>query len=129
MAKEPFTDKALRKAVTFAIDRKEILDRWRDDIDALAALPNVVAKHSGLGMPVLGLGRLPREEFRDAVAPLVIHLDHAFGPERTFWSSNFPIDKPNTALPDTIWALREILGDRFDENRMLRDNATRVYRI
>jgi peptide/nickel transport system substrate-binding protein len=27
MAKEPFTDKALRKAVTFAIDRKEILDK------------------------------------------------------------------------------------------------------
>jgi peptide/nickel transport system substrate-binding protein len=27
MAKEPFTDKALRKAVAFAIDRKEILDK------------------------------------------------------------------------------------------------------
>jgi peptide/nickel transport system substrate-binding protein len=27
VAKEPFNDKALRKAVTFAIDRKEILDR------------------------------------------------------------------------------------------------------
>ena len=27
MAKEPFTDKNLRKAVTFALDRKEILDR------------------------------------------------------------------------------------------------------
>ena len=27
LAKEPFNDKALRKAVTFAIDRKEILDR------------------------------------------------------------------------------------------------------
>ena len=27
LAKEPFTDKALRKAVTFAIDRKEILDK------------------------------------------------------------------------------------------------------
>jgi peptide/nickel transport system substrate-binding protein len=27
MAKEPFTDKALRKAVTFAIDRKELLDK------------------------------------------------------------------------------------------------------
>jgi peptide/nickel transport system substrate-binding protein len=27
MAKEPFTDKALRKAVAFAIDRKEIVDR------------------------------------------------------------------------------------------------------
>ena len=27
LAKEPFSDKALRKAVTFGIDRKEILDR------------------------------------------------------------------------------------------------------
>ncbi len=118
-----------RHTGTTAAERKEILDRWRGDVDELAALPNVVAKHSGLGMPVLGLGRLPREEFRDAVAPLVTHLDHAFGPERTFWSSNFPIDKPNISLPDTIWALREILGDRFDENRMLRDNAKRVYRV
>lgn len=118
-----------RHTGTTAAERREILDRWRGDVDELAALPNVVAKHSGLGMPVLGLGRLPREEFRDAVAPLVTHLDRVFGPERTFWSSNFPIDKPNTSLPDTIWVLRQILGDRFDENRMLRDNAKRVYRI
>ncbi|HZQ32272.1 MAG TPA: amidohydrolase family protein [Mycobacterium sp.] len=110
-----------------AAERKGILDRWRDDISELAALNNVVAKHSGLGMPVLGLGRLPREQFRDTVAPLVMHLQEAFGPQRTFWSSNFPIDKPNIALPDSIWALREILGDRFDENAMLRDNARRVY--
>jgi ABC-type transport system substrate-binding protein len=27
LAEEPFSDKALRKAVTFGIDRKEILDR------------------------------------------------------------------------------------------------------
>jgi L-fuconolactonase len=112
-----------------AAERKDILDRWRDDISTLAALPNVVAKHSGLGMPVMGLGPVPREQFRDAVAPLVAHLDHAFGPERTFWSSNYPMDKPNITLPDTIWTLREILGDRFDEDKMLRDNARRVYRI
>jgi hypothetical protein len=36
---------------------------------------------------------------------------------------------PQYLLNRTIWALREILGDRFDENRMLRDNARRVYRI
>jgi predicted TIM-barrel fold metal-dependent hydrolase len=112
-----------------AADRRNILTRWRDDVSALAALPNVVAKHSGLGMPVLGLGPRSREEFRDAIAPLVAHLDHAFGTDRTFWSSNYPMDKPNISLPDTIWVLREILGDRFDENRMLRENARRVYRI
>jgi predicted TIM-barrel fold metal-dependent hydrolase len=110
-------------------ERKDILDRWCDDISKLAGLPNVVAKHSGLGMPVLGLGPLPREQFRDAISPLVTHLDRAFGPDRTFWSSNYPMDKPNVLIPDVIWALREILGDRFDEGRMLRDNARRVYRI
>jgi predicted TIM-barrel fold metal-dependent hydrolase len=109
--------------------RRNILQRWRDDVSALAALPNVVAKHSGLGMPVLGLGPLPREQFRDAIAPLVTHLDDVFGAERTFWSSNYPMDKPNIPLPDTIWTLRQILGDRFDEDRMLRDNARRVYRL
>ena len=112
-----------------ADERKSILDRWRDDISALAALSNVVAKHSGLGMPVLGLGPVPREQFRDKVAPLVTHLQDSFGPQRTFWASNFPIDKPNIGLPDSIWALREILGDRFDEDAMLRDNARRVYRL
>ncbi len=116
-------------ALAPSAERDDILSRWRDDIDTLAALPNVVAKHSGLGMPVLGLGPLPRNEFRDAVAPLVTHLDRAFGPDRAFWSSNYPMDKPNISLPDTIWALREILGDRFDEHKMLRDNASRIYRF
>ena len=71
----------------------------------LAALPNVVAKHSGLGMPVLGLGpmRTRKDTFRDAIAPLVTHLDQAFGPDRTFWSSNYPMDKPTISLPDTVW--------------------------
>ena len=110
-------------------ERKDALDRWRENISELADLPNVVAKHSGLGMPVLGLGPLPREQFRDTVAPLVTHLDRVFGPDRTFWSSNYPMDKPNLSIPEAIWALREILGDRFDDDLMLRDNARRVYRI
>ena len=80
-------------------------------------------------MPVLGLGHLGREELSDAVAPLITHLGEAFGPQRTLWSSNYPIDKPNLALPDSIWILREVLGEGFDENLMLRENARRVYRI
>lgn len=109
--------------------RREILRRWYDDISALAALPNVVAKHSGLGMPILGAGPMPREQLRDSVAPLITHLDQTFGPGRTFWSSNFPIDKPNVSLVDSIWILREVLGDRFDAQRLLHDNARRVYRV
>lgn len=110
-------------------ERKDILQRWRDGISALAELPNVVAKHSGIGMPVLGAGPQPRERLRDGVAPLITHLDSAFGPDRTFWSSNFPIDKPNIALAESVSILREVLGDRFDAGKMLRDNARRIYRV
>lgn len=123
-------------------ERADILRRWRDDVAALAALPNVVAKHSGLKMNVLGASAgagagaseatggnaVPRERLRDLAAPLVTHLDAVFGPDRTFWSSNFPIDKPGMALADGVWILREVLGDRFDEDKLLRTNARRVYR-
>jgi predicted TIM-barrel fold metal-dependent hydrolase len=110
-------------------DRTGILHRWRDDIGALAELPNVFAKHSGIGMPVLGAGPRPRDQLRDGVAPLITHVQQVFGRDRTFWSSNFPIDKANIALPESISILREVLGNEFDDDRILRDNARRVYRL
>lgn len=118
-----------RHTGTTAAERSDIVARWRDDIAALAALPNVVAKSGGLGMPVLGAGAVPRERLRDLTAPLITHLYSVFGPQRTFWASNYPIDKPNVSLPESIWILREVLGDAFDEDAMLRDNARRVYRL
>ncbi|WP_264013961.1 amidohydrolase family protein [[Mycobacterium] manitobense] len=118
-----------RQTGTTGAERSDILARWRDDIAALAALPNVVAKLGGLGMPVLGAGAVPRERLRDLAAPLIAHLYSVFGPQRSFWASNYPIDKPNVWLPDSIWMLREVLGDGFDEDAVLRDNARRTYRI
>ncbi len=110
-------------------ERRVIVDRWRDDIAALADRPNVVAKHSGFGMPVLGLGRVSREHLRDAIGPLTEHVEDVFGPQRTFWSSNFPIDKPGVTLADSVWILRQVLGDRLDDEAMFRGNVCRVYRI
>ena len=109
--------------------RRDIIARWRDDIAALAEFPNVVAKHSGYGMPVLGLDGGTREQRRDAIAPLATHVHGLFGSTRTFWSSNFPMDKPNITVADSIWILRDILGDQLDEAAMFGDNARRVYRI
>jgi len=110
--------------------RRAILDRWSDDIAQVAACPNVVAKHSGLGMPVLGwTGPVSTAGFRDAVAPLVTRTQELFGADRTLWASNFPMDKPIVTLPGTIEALLEILGSDADPQRLLRDNARRVYRL
>ncbi|MFL6024054.1 MAG: amidohydrolase family protein [Marmoricola sp.] len=111
-------------------DRRAILERWYDDIAAVAALPNVVAKHSGLGMPILGwAGPVSTAQFRDTVAPLVSRTQELFGADRTLWASNFPMDKPIVSLAGTIEALLEILGADADPQRLLRDNARRVYRI
>jgi predicted TIM-barrel fold metal-dependent hydrolase len=111
-------------------ERRSIFDRWSDDIAAVAALPNVVAKHSGLGMPVLGwTGARTTAQFSDAVAPLVTRTQELFGADRTMWASNFPMDKPTVSLPGTIDALLQILGSDADPQRLLRDNARRVYRL
>jgi predicted TIM-barrel fold metal-dependent hydrolase len=116
-------------------ERADQLARWRDDVSALAALPNVVAKHSGLGMPVVGGEvRTPRvapldARFVDVVAPLIRHLHDSFGAERTMWASNFPMDKPGLGIPASIALLIEVLGTDADLELMLREVARRTYRI
>ena len=115
-------------------DRADLVARWRDDVAALAALPNVVAKHSGLGMPVLG--GLPRQSVDagdtsvlvERSAPLIRHVQDVFGPERTMWASNFPIDKPVQTIPASVAVLIEVLGDA-DLSLLLRDVARRTYRL
>jgi L-fuconolactonase len=116
-------------------ERADQLARWRDDVSALAALPNVVAKHSGLGMPVVGGEvRTPRTSpldarFVDTVAPLIRHLHDSFGADRTMWASNFPMDKPGIGIPASIALLIDVLGEDADLDLLLRDVARRTYRI
>ncbi|RJS45659.1 amidohydrolase family protein [Nocardioides cavernaquae] len=115
--------------------RADQLARWRDDVSALAALPNVVAKHSGLGMPVVGgevrsARTAPLDaRFVDTVAPLIRHLHDAFGASRTMWASNFPMDKPGLGIPASIALLTEVLGTDADLDLLLRGVALRSYRI
>lgn len=118
-----------------ADDRAAILARWRDDMAELAALQNVVAKHSGLGMPLLGyLPEQPvslesRGRLAELAAPLITHTQELFGAARTMWASNFPIDKPVQDLPVSVEILRDVLGSDVDENALFCSNAERVYRI
>jgi predicted TIM-barrel fold metal-dependent hydrolase len=113
-----------------ARERRNLLERWADDLAAVAACSNVIAKHSGLGMPVLGWpSAVSPAEFRDTVAPLVTRTHELFGPERTMWASNFPMDKPIVTLAATVDALLEILGPDVDARRLFRSNAEEVYRL
>jgi predicted TIM-barrel fold metal-dependent hydrolase len=116
-------------------DRAEILARCREGIAALAALPNVVAKHSGLGMPIVGgpprrqLGADSISVLVDRCAPLVRHVHDSFGAQRTMWASNYPMDKPVQSIAASVAVLLEILGDDADRPLLFRDVARRVYRF
>lgn len=116
-------------------ERAAMLDRWRDDVAALAECPNVVAKHSGLGMPLLGANpRKPRGMesvafLADEWGPLIRHLQDVFGHDRTMWASNFPMDKVTVTIPASVAVLLDVLGADADAGRLLRDVAAQTYRI
>jgi L-fuconolactonase len=63
----------------------EQADAWARGIDALAELPQVFCKLSGL-LTEAAPGQPP-----DALAPYVRRLVSAFGPERLMWGSDWPV--------------------------------------
>jgi len=55
-------------------ERDHILATWREGIQRVATYPNVVAKHSGVAFPMLGMptGRWSRQQIVDSSAALVV---------------------------------------------------------
>lgn len=119
--------------------RRALLDRWRDDLSELATRPNVMAKVSGLMMPVLGHPVPPRgtatpvPELVERTGPLLAHALAVFGADRLIWGSNFPVDKPITSFTGAVETVATGLtaagATPDDLRKVFRDNALRVYRI
>ncbi len=118
-------------------ERRAIGQAWRDDLAAVAAHPNVVAKLSGLTLPVLG-HRLalpnqstPADELVERLAPLLDHALDVFGPERLMWGSNAPLAKPVASVGDNLRAVATVVGARGQHalDRVFTQTAERVYRI
>ncbi|MBL1074911.1 amidohydrolase family protein [Nocardia sp. 2] len=119
--------------------RRELFLRWRDDLTALAANPNTVAKVSGLMMPILG-HPLPQRgtptsipDLVDRISPLLHHAYDVFGPDRLLWGSNFPVDKTITSIPNAADAIATALTDHGADTaaleRVFRRTAERVYGV
>lgn len=102
------------------------LDPWRADVNALAALPNVACKVSG----VIAYGR-PAGATADDLRPFVEHVIDAFGWDRVVWGSDWPVCTLTANLTrwvDTTMAL--IAGASADERAaLLNRNAERIYRL
>jgi predicted TIM-barrel fold metal-dependent hydrolase len=110
---------------------------WRNAIRAVARHPNVALKLGGLGNAMCGFNTVgrPREmgsqELAEAWGPYIECSIEAFGPERTMFESNFPVDAVTAAYP-VIWNTfkRIVSGASAAEKAALfSETAAKVYRL
>lgn len=114
-----------------------IFDTWRKDIGTLATCPNVVVKAGGIQMPVNGFGWHTRaspptsDELVAVNGPWYLHAIEAFGPGRTMFESNFPVDRASCSYT-VLWNQFKKISRGFspaERAAMFSGTAARVYRL
>lgn len=96
---------------------------WQEGIAALAALPNVSCKLSGLAMPLASMDV-------DALRPWILGALDAFGVDRCCFASNFPVDSTHGTFDDLYSAFDTLTADlsAADRAKLFAENAERLYR-
>jgi L-fuconolactonase len=106
--------------------RNRLLDPWRAHVAALARLPNVVCKFSGLVTEAD-----PAAWTVDDLRPYADHLLATFGPGRLMFGSDWPVVDLAASYGRWLDAALELLAPLSPDERqaVLSDNAGRVYRL
>ena len=115
----------------------EVLATWRSGIAAVAACPNVNVKLGGIGMPRTGFDWHARnepigsEELAGSMAPFMDYCIEKFGPDRSMFESNYPVDKVSFSYNVMYNAFKRMSRGYSATERaaLFHDTATRVYRI
>ena len=115
----------------------EVLATWRQGIAAVAACPNVYVKLGGIGMPRTGFDWHTRatpigsEELAESMAPFMTYCIEQFGPDRSMFESNFPVDKVSYSYHVLYNAFKRLSQGYSAAERaaLFHDTAARVYRI
>ncbi|KRA64172.1 amidohydrolase [Caulobacter sp. Root656] len=98
---------------------------WTRGIEALAALPQVFCKLSGL------LTEAAPGQGGEALSPYVAHLVAAFGPERLMWGSDWPVLNLAGGYADWLALARKLSGltDPAQLAALFGGTCRRFYRI
>jgi len=110
---------------------------WRKGMERLAALPNILIKIGGLGMPFGGSPLHMREppasvaELVEAWRPAVETCVELFGPSRCMFESNFPVDSATCSYVRLWNAFKRISAGWAAEDRsaLFSGTARRAYRL
>jgi predicted TIM-barrel fold metal-dependent hydrolase len=99
-------------------------DEWRIGMMALAALPNVSVKLSGMGFAF-------RPWSMEQAQRYVLETIDLFGADRVMVASDFPTDKLFGGFDQHLDAYNAITADFSDDERraMFAGNANRIYRL
>jgi predicted TIM-barrel fold metal-dependent hydrolase len=100
------------------------IDTWRHGMRALAALPHVAVKISGVGFAC-------RPWTIEQIRPLILETIDLFGTSRAMIASDVPTDKLFGSPDDHLAAYAEITAGFSDDERdaLFAGNAQRIYRI
>lgn len=124
-------------AGVYRAQRAEAMRAWRQDMAALARLPNVHVKLGGLGMPVFGFDLHLLEEppdsrmLAEAWKPCIETCIELFGPERCMFESNFPVDKQSFGYSEVWNAFKRLTRgmSAHERGQLFKGTAARFYRI
>jgi predicted TIM-barrel fold metal-dependent hydrolase len=119
-------------AITYCVDHagfprrrdREYFEEWKAGMRGLAALPNTVVKISGLGMCDHGW---TVESWR----PWVLECIEAWGTDRSFFGTNWPVDRLFSSYGDVVDAYRELVDDLTHDEQvaLFSGNANRVFSL
>jgi predicted TIM-barrel fold metal-dependent hydrolase len=103
---------------------REYFGSWKRGLATVAGASNAVIKISGLGM-------YDPAWTTDSIRPWVLACIEAFGVERSFFGTNWPIDRLFSAYGDILEAYAAIIAEfTLDEQTALfSGNAERIFRL
>ena len=99
---------------------------WRQHLAAIAALPNVHCKVSGV------VTRANHQHWTPAeLLPYVAFVLDTFGPERVFYGSDWPVETLAARYEQWVAALQEFTSARpaAEQQKLFHDNAMEFYRL
>lgn len=103
----------------------QALEPWRQHITAIAALPNVVGKVSGV------VAYAGADWTVETLRPFVEHVIDSFGWDRVVWGSDHPVCTLTADLTRWVDATHALIAGASDDEKakLLHRNAERVYRV
>lgn len=127
----------LMRVGPYANREDEVRETWRKGIADVAKHPNVSVKLGGIGMTRTGFDwhlrdrPIGSEEMAAGMKPWIEYCIEQFGPYRSMFESNFPVDKVSSSYNVLYNAFKRLSSGYAPDERaaMFHDVATRVYRI